>query len=181
MQFELMDPPPKNRAGIGHLFLVGGFAESPVVQNAIRNALSSKLRVIIPQGVGVAVLKGAVLYGLDPKTSHRETTIGESITLGDAVTRKYHPASLWHRHIEIHIFSSENENDKYVTDPGVEMVGTLSMDLKEGVSKDREIQAKMLFGDTEIKASAMDIATKKTVRVKFDFLNEHNPKYSTKL
>ncbi len=39
----------------------------------------------------------------------------------------------------------------------------------------------MLFGDTEIKASALDVATNQTVRVNIDFLNESNPKYSTKL
>jgi len=37
---------------IGHLFLVGGFAESPVVQEAIREEFGgpgSAMRVIIPQ------------------------------------------------------------------------------------------------------------------------------------
>ena len=45
----------------------------------------------------------------------------------------------------------------------------------------REIQAKMLFGDTEIKASAVDVRTGKTTRINVDFLNESNPKYRTKL
>ena len=39
----------------------------------------------------------------------------------------------------------------------------------------------MLFGDTEIKASAMDIGSKQTVRAYVDFLNESNPKYTTKM
>ena len=42
-------------------------------------------------------------------------------------------------------------------------------------------QFQMLFGDTEIKALAMDIGSKQTVRAYVDFLNESNPKYVTKL
>ena len=51
---------------ISHLFLVGGFAESSLLQEEIRSAFSDSLMVVIPQGLGVAVLKGAVMYGLDP-------------------------------------------------------------------------------------------------------------------
>ena len=47
--------------------------------------------------------------------------------------------------------------------------------------KSREIQAKMLFGDTEIKATAMDVSTQKSVKVYVNFMNESNPKYVTKL
>lgn len=53
-------------ANIEYLFLVGGFAESAVLQEAIRNAFRSHLRVIIPQDVSLTILKGAVLYGHDP-------------------------------------------------------------------------------------------------------------------
>ena len=34
---------------IGHLFLVGGFAESAIVQEAIRSEFGYKMNVIIPQ------------------------------------------------------------------------------------------------------------------------------------
>ena len=34
---------------IGHLFLVGGFAESAIVQEAIRSEFGPKMKVIIPQ------------------------------------------------------------------------------------------------------------------------------------
>ena len=69
------------------MFLVGGFAESPLLQvcyfswklgqfniisfqEEIRSNFSNQVNVVIPQGVGVAVLKGAVLYGLDPAIVH---------------------------------------------------------------------------------------------------------------
>ena len=39
-------------------------------QEEIRAEFSAQVTVVIPQGVGVAVLKGAVLYGLDPAIVH---------------------------------------------------------------------------------------------------------------
>jgi hypothetical protein len=59
---------------------------------------------------------------------------------------------------------------------------TTSTASAENVDGDkREIQAKMLFGDTEIKATAIDVATKQSVKVYVDFMNENNPKYMTKM
>ncbi len=42
------------------------------------------------------------------------------------------------------------------------------------ISKDRrrEIQTRMIFGDTEIKVSALDVTTGKCVRATIDFLNK---------
>ena len=51
---------------IEYLFLVGGFSESPVLQDAIRNEFRNHLRVVIPQDVSLSILKGAVIFGLDP-------------------------------------------------------------------------------------------------------------------
>ncbi len=62
-------------------------------------------------------------------------------------------------------------NSQFITDPGVEQCGSLTLTLgsfeDEGdaakattftaTSGPREIQAKMLFGDTEIKATALDV------------------------
>lgn len=57
-------------SNIEYLFLVGGFAESAVLQDAIRNPFRSSLRVIIPQDVSLSILKGAVMYGHDPTLVH---------------------------------------------------------------------------------------------------------------
>ncbi|XP_078325404.1 heat shock 70 kDa protein 12A-like isoform X1 [Crassostrea virginica] len=51
---------------VSSILLVGGFAESPMLQEAVREAFS-ELKVIVPQDAGLAVLKGAVLYGHQPK------------------------------------------------------------------------------------------------------------------
>lgn len=52
--------------GVRFLFLVGGFAESPMLQKAVQRALGRSCRIIIPHDVGLTILKGAVLFGLDP-------------------------------------------------------------------------------------------------------------------
>ncbi len=60
---------------------------------------------------------------------------------------------------------------QYITDEGVELCGTLCLSLEPLARGDprrgepREIVAKMLFGDTEIKATAMDVLTQQTVKV----------------
>ena len=91
-----------NGLSLKHLFLVGGFAESPILQEAIRKEFGRIMNVVIPQvvyrnlkfiqnhrikilftvdsfpltisihskGASVAVLRGAVLYGLDPSVVH---------------------------------------------------------------------------------------------------------------
>ena len=72
--------------GISYLFLVGGFAESAILQKNIRDAFSDKLKVIIPQGVSLAILKGAVLFGVDPTVvSSRRSRL----TYGVGVLNRY--------------------------------------------------------------------------------------------
>ncbi|XP_069015347.1 heat shock 70 kDa protein 12B isoform X1 [Embiotoca jacksoni] len=61
---ELMVKPEVR--GIRFLFLVGGFAESPMLQKAVQKVLGRTCRIIIPHDVGLTILKGAVLFGLDP-------------------------------------------------------------------------------------------------------------------
>ncbi|VDI73661.1 Hypothetical predicted protein [Mytilus galloprovincialis] len=51
--------------GVENIILVGGFAECELVQKTIRSCFPSK-RVIIPYECGLAVLKGAVMYGHKP-------------------------------------------------------------------------------------------------------------------
>lgn len=68
--------------GVRFLFLVGGFAESPMLQKAVQGALGRSCRIIIPHDVGLTILKGAVLFGLDPTVVSIEglLVVGESNT-----------------------------------------------------------------------------------------------------
>lgn len=54
-----------NLSDVSTLLMVGGFSESPFMQDAIMKAFPDK-RVIVPEEAGLAVLKGAVMFGHEP-------------------------------------------------------------------------------------------------------------------
>ncbi|XP_052285287.1 heat shock 70 kDa protein 12A-like [Dreissena polymorpha] len=51
---------------VSTLLLVGGFSESRIVSEAVRE-FHSRMRVIIPEGGSLAILKGAVMFGLNSR------------------------------------------------------------------------------------------------------------------
>ena len=51
-----------------YLFLVGGFAESPMLQHFVRQEFGDILKVIIPQGVGLSILKGEKINNMKLET-----------------------------------------------------------------------------------------------------------------
>ncbi|CAG0924129.1 unnamed protein product, partial [Notodromas monacha] len=51
---------------INYLFLVGGFAESPLLQERIKKEFQDRTKVIIPNDPAVVILKGASMFGVDP-------------------------------------------------------------------------------------------------------------------
>ncbi|XP_060064370.1 heat shock 70 kDa protein 12B-like [Ylistrum balloti] len=59
----LRDP---NARGVESILMVGGFSESLVLQDAIKTNFPN-LRMIVPQDPGLAVLKGAVIFGHEPR------------------------------------------------------------------------------------------------------------------
>ncbi|XP_056318219.1 heat shock 70 kDa protein 12B [Danio aesculapii] len=211
--------------GVRFLFLVGGFAESPMLQRAIQNTLGRNCRIIIPHDVGLTILKGAVLFGLDPTVVRvrrcpliygvgvlnrfvegrhphdkllikdgrewctdildRFVSVDQSVALGEVVRRSYTPARMGQRKIIINIYCSDTDDITYITDPGVRKCGAITLDLLElgeasGSTGDnnkgsaferREIRTTMQFGDTEIKVTAVDVATGRQVRASIDFLS----------
>ncbi|XP_060064403.1 heat shock 70 kDa protein 12A-like [Ylistrum balloti] len=54
-----------NMSEMNSILMVGGYSESPVLQNEIRTNFPN-IRVIVPQEAGLAVLKGAVIFGHEP-------------------------------------------------------------------------------------------------------------------
>ena len=63
---------------------------------------------------------------------------------------------------------------QFVTDPGVRLFATLSLDLgfTYAAKTRREIRVTMEFGDTEIRASAIDVFSGNTIKASFDFLDD---------
>lgn len=55
------------QARIEIFLLVGGFAESPILQRAVDDRFRERYKIIIPLDASFCVLKGAVMYGFSPK------------------------------------------------------------------------------------------------------------------
>ena len=75
----------ENVRGTKTFLLVGGFAESPIVQETLREKFPH-IRLITPAEAGLTVLKGAVIFG------HKPLSIGSRIshlTIGIAVSKPF--------------------------------------------------------------------------------------------
>jgi len=103
---------------------------------------------------------------------------GDPVFVGSTVTRRYAPAERDQTTSVIHVYGSESPDVQFVTDAGVTRCGTLRLDVADlppsspGGARPREIQAKMTFGGTEIKVSAVDVASGQCVRCTIDFLSQ---------
>ncbi|KAL9960020.1 hypothetical protein ACROYT_G033410 [Oculina patagonica] len=70
------------------MLLVGGFADSALLQKEIKNEFSRKFRVLIPNHATIAVVQGAVIFGKKPaKITERVVRT----TYGAACMRKFIP------------------------------------------------------------------------------------------
>ena len=58
----------KTVPGLQTILLVGGFAESPVLQQAVKDKFKDRIKVIVPIDPSLCVMKGAVLYGYNPSS-----------------------------------------------------------------------------------------------------------------
>ena len=53
-------------SNLSHLFLVGGFAESAILQDEMKKAYSSRYKILTPRNAGIAVVQGATMFGKKP-------------------------------------------------------------------------------------------------------------------
>lgn len=116
----------------------------------------------------------------------RFVSVDQSVALGEVVRRSYTPARVGQRKIIINIYCSATDDVVYISDPGVRKCGTITLDLPEPSAppgavggagavvagpERREIRATMQFGDTEIKVTAVDVMSNRSVRASIDFLS----------
>ncbi|CAG2190345.1 unnamed protein product [Mytilus edulis] len=71
--------------GTNTILMVGGFSESPMLRDAVEKGFPGKT-IIIPQESGLAVLKGAVQYGYEPRIISTRIC---KFTYGVKVTRNF--------------------------------------------------------------------------------------------
>lgn len=98
-----------------HILMVGGFSESPMLQDALKTAFPTK-KFVIPNEAGLAVLKGAVIFGHEPsKIQYRVSKYTYGIRTCNKFDYSRHPVSrllipedgnalckgVFHKHVEI--------------------------------------------------------------------------------
>lgn len=103
----------------------------------------------------------------------------QSVALGSSVVRSYTPAGPGQKFGNFEMYCSERDDVQFITDEGVEkeVRGQLRLDLSQldqsaTGGRRREVQARLTFGDTEIKVVALDVVTGNSVRATIDFLNK---------
>lgn len=190
--------------------MVGGFSDSPMLQDAVKREFSD-MDVVILKEASSAILRGAMIFGHSPgsishrvlkKTygiaimknfkegvhpeRHKEISDGivfcnnifrkhaerdESVSMGEPHTvLGYCPVTSNEDSLVFRLFASDLKDPLY-TDEGCIQVGTMSVDISDVPGDlDRAIDLHLIFGDTEIKATAEVKKTGKIVTASFNFL-----------
>ncbi|XP_021376572.1 heat shock 70 kDa protein 12B-like isoform X2 [Mizuhopecten yessoensis] len=77
--------------GTSTLLLVGGFSESPIVQETMKRKFP-RVKIVVPAECGLAVLKGAVIFGHEPKNiSARVAKFTYGIAISKPFIEGHHP------------------------------------------------------------------------------------------
>ena len=66
---ELLDAATSKKAPVNFIFMVGGFSESPYLKSEIKKEFeSSNLQILVPRRPQVSVIRGACMFGLNPRS-----------------------------------------------------------------------------------------------------------------
>lgn len=196
---------------IEYILLVGGYADSQILQRYITEEYIGECNVLCPFRPQEAILKGAVAFGRNPAVV---TSRKSAFTYGLAVANRFdaskHRADkkytnkdgewcddIFMRLVKInedvgwnqiknfslyptnstqttrsyHFYCTKNTNPKYVDEEGIDRIGSFLLDspnTKRGL--DREAILNIVFGFTEMKATATDIDSGSTKSIKLDFM-----------
>ncbi|KAL3885515.1 hypothetical protein ACJMK2_025568 [Sinanodonta woodiana] len=90
----------------------------------------------------------------------KHVQIGQSLQSDESFQRGYHSPDSKASSFTVQLFATQNENPKYVTDPGCFKVGEMRVDVDTNVPyKDREFIVSLSFGDTELHVKALEKST----------------------
>ncbi|XP_013402235.1 heat shock 70 kDa protein 12A [Lingula anatina] len=187
---------------IQYIVLVGGFSESPLLQQAVKDAFRDGHQVVIPpEEAGLAIVKGAVLYGHNPTVIQRRVSsmtygiecvadftdgvhpdefkiniagrdkcknvfktfveAGSSVQIGENVTHRFKAVVPFKHTMQLPVYVSSSKDAKYTTDPDTTPLGKISVSVpgQNDPGKERLVEVRMGFGDTEIHVTAVDLTT----------------------
>ena len=84
----------ENLSGVKYVFLVGGFAESALLQERVKRHFGHSYRIMVPQYASLAVVQGAVMFGQNPEVFHsRVMTASYGIRVHRLFLDGLHPES----------------------------------------------------------------------------------------
>ncbi|CAC5404260.1 unnamed protein product [Mytilus coruscus] len=167
------------------ILLVGGFSECVLIQDAIKMKFPNK-RVIIPEGAGLSVLKGAVLFGHRPlyiesrkmkrkkeycgKVFGKLVTINETVPEGSTINRSYQATGTTTKTDRFSFFISTDEDPKYTDEDSCSHLGTLTIPLSDPCEGRRPLTAQFHFGGTEIALTATEVISGITYEANFNLI-----------
>ncbi|KAH3785914.1 hypothetical protein DPMN_164010 [Dreissena polymorpha] len=142
--------------GTDNIILVGGFAESIMLQKALNDAFPYK-RLVVPEEAEIAVLKGAVHYGYNPISVVSRVTEFSYGILGfrDLIEGKHQNALT-------------NPDPLSITDKGCTLTGRLKVEVS-GCGKDRVPWVKIMYGGSELVVHAEDDNTGQEAKTNTEF------------
>ena len=101
IQYQLNNQP--QLAQLDYFLLVGGFAESTLLYEILKSTFSTVAPVISPSEAGLAIIKGAVTYGLNPKTIVERIarkTYGKTVLLPYNSEKHDSKKKFWHEEMK---------------------------------------------------------------------------------
>lgn len=183
---------------VDKILMVGGFSSSSILRDQIKTNFPN-LKIIVPNEPGLASLKGAVLYGYNlsiistrkakfsygvapcvddsDKVGHK--IIDAYVNKGNLIyfdviqsEKKYATDRDDVNVMQFDLFVSDQEMmPKYVTDPGCQTLGQLTVELSEPIKeKKRALFVQMIFGGTTLLLKAVNKINNRMTIKEFDFL-----------
>ena len=116
-----------------------------------------------------SILRGGVRKCKDVFAVHVKK--GQELVVGQAQTsQRYAKLDVKQITLDFDIYTSSEENPRFVDDPGCEHLGQLEVDIAAESGKEEGILVKMIFGGTEIVVEAENEKTKKVKKATFNCL-----------
>ncbi|MFF7888696.1 hypothetical protein ACH40F_47915 [Streptomyces sp. NPDC020794] len=103
-------------------------------------------------------------------------TQGDIVDTGKVATDWYTPVEGHQDQLTVDLYTSTEENPRYVTDPGCRQVGRIKVDLRAVMKlalADRKVDVSLGFGETEIRARAVVRESGKEAACSIDFASDY--------
>ncbi|XP_060566317.1 heat shock 70 kDa protein 12B-like [Ruditapes philippinarum] len=158
------------------ILMVGGYSESYHLQEKIKSNFPSK-KVVTPNEAGLAVLKGAVMFGHNPALIaerkmkftygnakfpglfHVHVREGDTVKLGEEQPEQiFHPIFPFLTEVTVNLFCTKDRNPVLVADEGCIEIGTVTVPMPDTTGGcDRKVGVSFRFGGTEIEVKNVSV------------------------